>query len=299
MSETTARPKLTVAQRRKRKILTAKLVRAGIQLFFFLAMPGAFAAGFNGVKTIFQTIGSGGVLEGSSFVLALAGLCAFTVLFGRFFCGYACAFGSMGDLVHWLSALFQKKILKKKKVFAFSPAVLRWLQKIKYVNLVFIVVLCMLSLYSVLNGNSPWDVFSRTTSMQGIPEGYTVGIVLLVLVIAGFALQERFFCQVLCPMGAVFALLPTFPFAFLQRKSENCIKGCDACRKQCPVGIKLEKDGLRNGECISCEKCTGVCPKGNISRTELRVLKNEYVSLAIRAILFFALGCWLGLCRFL
>ena len=35
-----------------------------------------------------------------------------------------------------------------------------------------------------------------------------VGIVLLILIMAGMCTQERFFCQFLCPMGAVFAIMP-------------------------------------------------------------------------------------------
>lgn len=48
--------------------------------------------------------------------------------------------------------------------------------------------------------------------------GYIVGLVLLVLILVGMAFQERFFCRVLCPMGAVFSMLPVLPlFTLLQR----------------------------------------------------------------------------------
>ena len=68
-------------------------------------MPGAFVAGFSGVKQIFLHIGAGEVLSADSFTLSLLGLCGFTLLFDRFFCGYACAFGSLGDAVWALSGL--------------------------------------------------------------------------------------------------------------------------------------------------------------------------------------------------
>lgn len=61
------------------------LLRAGIQLFFFFAMPGAFVAGFSGVKQLFLRIGAGQVLQLDSFALSLIGLCGFTILFCRFF----------------------------------------------------------------------------------------------------------------------------------------------------------------------------------------------------------------------
>ena len=64
------------------------LFRAVIQLVFFVAMPGAFVAGFNGVKAIFQAIGAGQPLAWTGFTMALVVLCLFTMVFSRFFCGW-------------------------------------------------------------------------------------------------------------------------------------------------------------------------------------------------------------------
>ena len=71
----------TPAQRKKRRNRRNALVRAGIQLVFFITMPGAFVAGFNGVKSLFQNIGAGQPLQWTGFVAALVVLCAFTVVF--------------------------------------------------------------------------------------------------------------------------------------------------------------------------------------------------------------------------
>ena len=98
MEKTQAKP-LTAAQQRQRDQKRRTWLRAGVQLFFFVSMPGAFVAGFSGVKQIFLHIGAGEVLTADSFTLSLLGLCGFTLLFDRFFCGYACAFGSLGDAV--------------------------------------------------------------------------------------------------------------------------------------------------------------------------------------------------------
>ena len=110
MTQTEKKP-LTAAQKRQRVLKHRAWLRAGVQVFFFLTMPGAFVAGFSGVKHLFQWIGAGELLRLDSFVLSLIGLCGFTVLFGRFFCGYVCAFGGLGDFVYWLSGLVQKKLL--------------------------------------------------------------------------------------------------------------------------------------------------------------------------------------------
>ena len=69
-------------------------VRAVIQLLYFLFIPSAYTAAFNGVKYIFSQMGAKSHLELTSFVVTLIALCLFTVVFGRFFCGFACASGS-------------------------------------------------------------------------------------------------------------------------------------------------------------------------------------------------------------
>ena len=115
MMEKTQTKPLTAAQQRQRDKKRRTWLRAGVQLFFFVSMPGAFVAGFSGVKQIFLHIGAGEVLSVDSFTLSLMGLCGFTLLFDRFFCGYACAFGSLGDAVWALSGLIQKKLFHRKK----------------------------------------------------------------------------------------------------------------------------------------------------------------------------------------
>ena len=70
--------------------------------FIFILFPSMFTAAFNGVKYIFTQIGSGNRIELTSFVAVLLMLCVYTMIFGRFFCGFACAFGSFGDAMHAL-----------------------------------------------------------------------------------------------------------------------------------------------------------------------------------------------------
>lgn len=297
MNPTEKKP-LTAAQQRQRLLKQRAWLRAAVQAVFFLAMPGAFVAGFAGVRQLFLRIGTGEVLQPDSFTLSLLGLCGFTILFGRFFCGYVCAFGGLGDFVYWLSGLVQKKLLHRKQVFRLPEKAVRWGQMAKYLILAAIVVLCTAGVYGSLSGWSPWEVFSRLTALRTPPKGFALGIVLFVLILIGMALHPRFFCQFLCPMGAVFALLPVLPFAQLHRESSQCIQGCSACAKRCPVSLKLDEESLRSGECIACEACAGTCPRGNIHRWDLRTDKFFWVPVLGKAVLFFAMGVCLGFCRF-
>lgn len=294
----TEKQPLSPGQLRQRAVKRSRLARALVQLFFFFTMPGAFVAGFSGVKHLFQWIGSGSVLQLDSFVLSLIGLAGFTILFGRYFCGFVCAFGSLGDCVYWLSGLVQKKLFHRKKQYALPEKALRIGQKIKYLVLCAIVLLCSFGIYGKLTGWSPWDVFSRLTALKAPGAGNWLGVLLFALILVGMALQRRFFCQFLCPMGAVFALLPVLPFAGLHRNGTNCISGCSACARQCPVGLKLSEDGTRGGECIACEACADTCPRANIGRWDLRAGPLRLAALLGKAVLFFIMGLLLGFCRF-
>lgn len=289
---------LTAGQMKKKKAGQQRFVRAVIQLIFFISMPSAFVAGFSGVKYIFNQIGTGNVLETNSFLFTLIGLSVFTILFGRYFCGYVCAFGTLGDFVYWISGLVQTKVFKQKKQFSLPEACFSVLQKVKFLLLALIIIFCALGIYGRFSGTSPWEVFSMLTAGRLSLGSCAIGTVLLLLILAGMALQERFFCQFLCPMGAVFALLPVLPVSILKRNESGCRKGCSLCRKKCPVHLRLEEDSLHSGECIRCGKCAAACPGENIHCLGGSLTGNELWLVIGKGVLFFFMGACLGLCRF-
>lgn len=207
-------------------------LRSLIQVLYFLFIPSVYTAAFAGVKYIFTQIGAGEKVAMTSFVTVLVVICIYTILFGRFFCGFACAFGSLGDGVHALYVWICKKI--KKKPLQIADAWTEKLCYLKYIVLALISILCFAGVYSEAKGTSPWDVFSMLHAGNFKLGGYLVGLVLLVLILMGMCFEERFFCRNFCPMGAVFSLLPVLPFFALHRDRGNCIKGCKACTKKCP-----------------------------------------------------------------
>lgn len=278
---------------RKRKQWIHKTTRIMIQITAFVLVPSLFSEAFAGVKSIFTCIGSGQMLIYNSFVRTLVILCAVTILTGRFFCGYLCAFGSLGDWVYALSQWIQKEISKRKVKTVKIPGIpVIWqkrLQWVKYGILAAIVTLCALGVYGSLHGWSPWDVFSMLREGNLRLEGYAVGGLLLILILLGMACKERFFCQFLCPMGALFAILPVLPWTSLSRDRDNCLKGCNICERNCPTGVSLEDDGWRSGECIRCNRCLENCPK-NIIRTGVSFWRgSEWWSMILEAALLLGL----------
>ncbi len=246
----------------RRKIHT--YTRAVIQLLFFIWMPSVFTSAFSGVKYIFTQIGCGERIAMTSFLTILIVLCLYTIVFGRFFCGYACAFGSLGDAVRSLYTFVCKKL--KKKPCTLKGTWLKGLSLLKYVVLLAVIGMCFKGIYGQTRGTDPWEVFSMLRIGNLQLESYFIGAVLLLLIIVGMALCERFFCRFLCPMGAIFALLPALPVTGVFREKAKCLQGCSGCNRTCPAKLDIPNGNSKNvnGDCIQCGKCIDVCPKQNI-----------------------------------
>ena len=294
MDTLTTKAAPTPAQQKKRARRAQGLLRAAIQLVFFVLAPSLFTSTFTAVKQFFTAVGASAPLHWTGFAAVFTALCGFTVLFGRFFCGYACAFGSLGDAVYGLSSFLRKRA--KKKPLHLPKALTRVLRYLPYLILTAIVLLCALGVYGSFTGWSPWDVFSMATTLHLRLSGYALGALLLVLILIGMAVESRFFCRFLCPMGAVFRLLPILPWAVLGRDRESCLKGCSACTRNCPMDVELGV-GQNAGDCIRCGKCTGACPKENIRATK-HLRGNELWLTACKALLLLGAAWLRGAVRF-
>ena len=253
-----------------------------IQLFFFLLMPDIYVTAFNGVKYIFTQFGNVDVIAVTPFIAVLITVLIYTFIFGRFFCGYACAFGFLGDVMYDISSAVQKKTLGQVWQM---PAVARsFLMKVKYVILAAIVGLCFFGAYSKVAGYDPWEVFGSFRALDFSLDGKTYGLIVLIAIMIGMVLVRRFFCIFLCPMGAVFSMVAVLPFSQMGRHPEKCIGKCHQCEINCPTGYFTsdENSGAEflgrntgSGECISCNRCAGVCPVCNDGSVLLKMMDNS------------------------
>ena len=123
----------------------------------------------------------------------------------------------------------------------------------------FAMLLAVAMLLTACGGDSNTSENTGDTSAT-----YKVGIVLLILLMIGMCTQERFFCQFLCPMGTIFAIMPIAPSALFNRDKGTCPAKCGACKKRCPAHLDIDGDTPLSGECICCHACQGICPKRNI-----------------------------------
>lgn len=242
----------------KTKLKRLQIVRTLIQIGFFVFMPSLFSQAFAGIKEVVSLMGKGQPLKMSDFLIKLIVLCLITIIFGRIFCGFMCSFGAIGDWFYMLSEFIQKKTGVKFPKIPEKAQIN--MQKFKYIVLLFIVLLCFSGNGEYVTKYSPWTVFSLITQRNFKIATYIVGSVLLIFIIIGMMLKERFFCQFICPLGAVFSLLPKNFLFSVKKKEEKCFNGCKACTNKCPVYLKYDEAGMREGECISCGRCFMVCP---------------------------------------
>jgi uncharacterized protein with FMN-binding domain len=193
-------------------------------------------------------------------ILLFGGSIIITFFLGRFFCGFICSFGAMGDLIWFIS---QKTLKLKWKVNEKADA---WLKKLKYIILIAVVVGIWTLKIGINSMASPWTVFgiySNITGWTSVSYLLSIGGFLLLLIIIGSIFIERFFCRYMCPLGAVFAISSKFKIFRIKKKRENC-GSCKLCTMKCSMGIPLYKyDTVTSGECINCFACTTNCPKHN------------------------------------
>ena len=145
--------------------------------------------------------------------------------------------------------LFQKKTGRKLPVI--PSKCLSLLAKIKIYRVDLCHWILLFRKREYVTKYSPWTVFSLITSRNFKLGAYITGVVLLLLIVVGMMLKERFFCQFLCPLGAVFSLLPKLPIFHVKKKGQQCFERCSACTNRCPVHLKYDEADIRDGECIS------------------------------------------------
>ena len=212
-----------------------------------------------------------GVLNAGAILVIIAFMT--TLVFGRFFCGWACHFGAIQEFSWWL--------LKKINInpITINSRLVTILPIILLLNYYFIPNL-------VYAYNNPWEVSIKLNEpeiWEFLP-GWLIGI--LTFIIDGFLmvyfLGRKGFCRFLCPWGA-FLKFPNSMSMFKVRKINACTY-CHECTKNCPVGIDVSYEinkfnKVVNTNCTSCLVCTSGCPSNSLSYKFQNPL-NETYSLA-------------------
>ncbi len=277
-------------QHRKKSVL--QLCRLVIQILFFVFLPALYFQTLSGIRQLYTAI------IHQQFSIALwpqmteaIVIIPVTLLAGRFFCGWMCAFGSFTDFVYQISQkLFHKKI-------RISEPMDRGMKYLKYVVLLVLIIASWTLNASFFSSSSPWDVFGMLATVGKTPDfsyvlsNLTIGLVIFVLIVVASAFTERFFCRYLCPMGAVFSLVSKPKIVKINKPAGNC-GNCRACTNACAMGIPLYRmDSVDSGECIDCMKCVSICPRKNaaaaVSGKDVRPLAAGITAAAVVAGMYY------------
>lgn len=91
-----------------------------------------------------------------------------------------------------------------------------------------------------------------------------IGLVFLVILFLN-RIRPRFWCRVLCPLGALLGFFSRFSLLKLEQNEEKCTQ-CNLCLKTCQGAASPKPDQLWEGsECVSCFNCFKVCPEDAIT----------------------------------
>ena len=211
-----------------------------------------------------------------------------TLLFGRVFCNWICPYGTLHQFVGWL---FNTRSTSER----WSSNRYRPVYTLKYMILV--VLLIMASLGALQIGLlDPICLMYRTFSTAFAPAAdmvvvaledrlaeagadgvlldavkfapgvnarvfvgsFWIGVFLVTLVGMNLVIP-RFFCRVLCPLGALLGSIARFSVFRIDRDVHKCTD-CNLCLTSCE-GAADPQGKVRLSECFSCMNCIDDCPE--------------------------------------
>jgi polyferredoxin len=222
----------------------------------------------------------------------------FTLVLGRFFCGWICPLGTVIDLV-------TKRIRKTVPLRLLKGNLKYWLllpllaSAFLHVNLAgildpiaILVRALTFFLYPIFGdaARSGWVELYRVLGERRdyLAPGYGLlkdnllpfretfyplaflSALMFVAIIFIERYESRNWCRNLCPLGTLLGLLSRF--APLKRVPEKLCSDCQACRAVCPT--TFDGDWLEADSCILCMKCRQSCRYGR-ARTVWRPRRDE------------------------
>ena len=250
------------------KLRIASLLLIHVFILFHIYYFGSETIGSIDFQEFFHSFMKLGVINAGVLLVIFAFL--FTLIFGRFFCGWACHFGAIQELCWY--------ILKKLNI---TPKTI----DSKLVTILPLIIL--LNFYVIPNiyhaYNNQWSLsiaINQPEIWEFLP-GFIIGS--LTFLIDGFLivyfLGKKGFCRFICPWGA-FLKIPTSLALFKVRKTGDCTL-CHVCTSECPIGIDVSYeinkfDKVVSSNCTSCMNCTSGCPSNALSYKFSNPLKEEY-----------------------
>jgi tetratricopeptide (TPR) repeat protein/NAD-dependent dihydropyrimidine dehydrogenase PreA subunit len=202
-----------------------------------------------------QTLGSKALLNAGFifFVLVIGS----TLVFGRFFCGWACHVVALQDVCTW--------ILRKLKIQV-KPFRSRLLIFVPLLAAIYMFVLPTVA--RLVSGGSRDPLRAHFTTEDFWDRFPSWPIALLTFAVCGFLvvylLGNKGFCTYGCPYGGIFGVVDQLTPGKI-RVTDAC-EGCGHCTATCTSNVRVHEEVRTFGMvvdpgCMKCMDCVNVCPK--------------------------------------
>ncbi len=217
-----------------------------------------------------------------------------TLVLGRWFCNWMCPYSTLHQFFGWL--FNTRRNLDKVAINRY-----RSIFQLKYIILIVFIVLAAFGSLQIglldpicimyrtfttaiapasdlaveqAGGSAAW-LFKPGSPHQRIFYGaWFVGLVILFLVGMNLVIP-RFFCRVLCALGALLGVLSRFALWRIDRDVTRCTD-CNLCVSHCE-GASDPHTALRKSECFVCFNCIDDCPEDALSFRFMPVKKPQPV----------------------
>jgi len=183
----------------------------------------------------------------------------FTILFGRFFCGWLCPMGGVFALAESIKG-------KNKSL----PQWAEFLKEYRFYWLFFLLALMMLG--------SGWTMFLSpfhllTAELTRIWRGEFPWLLNAIILLA-FLLLPRFWCLFICPTGLLLSFFSKWRI-YSPKAPESC-SDCKICEKVCPTWAALPYPESCGQDCLMCGRCSERCPAGSFELSRNIFKQNSF-----------------------
>jgi len=195
--------------------------------------------------------------QGGALSFTIGSLGVYGTIFGRAFCGWACPFGTLHDL---LSPTNRRKEVKTRNYWYVKYAILFLALALAWFALD--TIFCKFCPSGSLFASIPYPpreylLYNRFSELR---EPFYIHMFTLALTVVLALLISRFWCRYLCPMGAIAGAFNKVSVVRISLDEKRC-KKCDVCLEACGMGItELEDIGVST-DCILCGRCVEACPE--------------------------------------
>jgi polyferredoxin len=193
------------------------------------------------------------------FIPALLTIAA-TLLFGRVWCGWICPLGAILELFGPVGTRKVPQGMRQVKYWLLGIILLMAAAGSLAFMFLDPITILVRGIANTLDPivRQPFSGFAQI-SLIGV-----VSFLPLAAVLGLNAIEKRFWCRYLCPLGALVGLGSKFSWINRRVDKFSCVD-CGDCSRACSMGAINSEDASHDpAECLMCKDCATVCPKAAI-----------------------------------